>query len=61
MFREAEAAAPPRSDGRDPYPFGLTALRPAINVALGYTTEQGLLPRRLDLADVCEGLPAGLE
>jgi 4,5-dihydroxyphthalate decarboxylase len=61
MFREAKAAAPPRSESRDPYPFGRIALRPAINLALRYTTEQGLLPRRLDIADIWEGLPAGLE
>ena len=61
MFREAKAAAPPRTDARDPYPFGRAALQPAIDLALRYTAEQGLLPRRLDAAEVWEGLPAGLE
>lgn len=59
MFRDAKAAAPPREDGRDPYPFGRRALQPAIDLALRYTAEQGLLPRRLDGAEVWEGLPIG--
>ena len=61
LFREAKAAAPPRADGRDPYPFGRRALQPAIDLALRYTAEQGLLPRPLAVADVWEGLPGGLE
>jgi 4,5-dihydroxyphthalate decarboxylase len=61
LFREANAAAPARRDARDPYPFGTTALQPAIAVALRYTGEQGLLPHGLDAADVWEGLPPGLE
>jgi 4,5-dihydroxyphthalate decarboxylase len=61
LFREANAAAPARIDGRDPFPFGITALQPAISLALRYTAEQGLLPRPLDAEDVWEGTPAGLE
>jgi 4,5-dihydroxyphthalate decarboxylase len=61
LFRETNAAAPARTDARDPYPFGTTALQPAITLALRYTAEQGLLPRPLDIADIWEGLPAGLE
>jgi 4,5-dihydroxyphthalate decarboxylase len=61
LFREANAAAPARRDARHPYPFGTTALQPAIAVALRYTAEQGLLPHSLDAADVWEGLPPGLE
>jgi 4,5-dihydroxyphthalate decarboxylase len=61
MFREAKSAAPPCSGDRDPYPFGRTALEPALSLALRYTAAQGLLPRRLNTATVWEGLPAGLE
>ena len=61
MFREAKVAAPPRSTGRDPYPIGRTKLGPALSLALRYTAEQGLLPRRVDAARVWEGLPDGLE
>ena len=61
MFREAKAAAPPRTEARDPYPLGRAALQPAIDLALRYTAEQGLLPRRLDGAEVWEGLPDDVE
>jgi 4,5-dihydroxyphthalate decarboxylase len=57
MFREAKVAAPPHTDGRDPYPIGRAALEPALR----YTAEQGLLPRQLQIEDVWQGLPAGLE
>ena len=56
MFREAKPAAPPRADGRDPYPFGRAALEPAVSLALRYTAEQGLLPGPLGLDEVWEGL-----
>jgi 4,5-dihydroxyphthalate decarboxylase len=61
MFREAKAAAPPHSAGRDPYPIGRTALEPALRLALRYTAEQGLLPRCVDAARLWDGLPDGLE
>jgi 4,5-dihydroxyphthalate decarboxylase len=61
MFREAKAVAPPRTEARDPYPLVRGALQPAIDLALRYTAEQGLLPRRLDGAEVWEGLPDDVE
>jgi 4,5-dihydroxyphthalate decarboxylase len=41
-------------------PFGRAALRPAIELAVRYCTEQGLLPRPLTLDEVWEGLPTGI-
>ena len=62
LCREAKhAAAIPLSGGRDPLVGGRAALDPAIRLALRYTTEQGLLPRAMDIEDAWEGLPAGLE
>ena len=61
MFRAAKAAAPPRADGRNPYAIGCAALQPAIELAVRYCAEQGLLPRPLALSEVWEGLPTGLE
>lgn len=57
LFRDAKAAAPAAPGGRDPLPMGRAALRPAIELALRYSTEQGLLPRPLDAGEVWEGLP----
>jgi 4,5-dihydroxyphthalate decarboxylase len=57
LFWDAKAAAPPQGDGVDPLPAGRAALQPAIDLALRYSTEQGLLPRRLDAADIWDGLP----
>ena len=54
MFRDAKAA----SAGNDALPTGCAALQPAIDLALRYSAEQGLLPRRLDAAEVWDGLPA---
>jgi 4,5-dihydroxyphthalate decarboxylase len=61
LFRDAQAASPARlRDGRDPYPMGRAALEPAIRLALRYATEQGLLPGRLEIEDVWEGLDPAL-
>ena len=54
MFRDAKAIPP----GGDALPMGCAALQPAINLALRYSAEQGLLPRDLDAAEVWDGLPA---
>jgi 4,5-dihydroxyphthalate decarboxylase len=61
LFREAKAAGAPSTSGRDPLALGRAALRPAIALALQYTAEQGLLPHRMQVEDVWEGLPAGLD
>lgn len=57
MFRDAKAAAPAGAGERDPLPDGRAALRPAIELALRFSAEQGLLPRRIDIEEVWEGLP----
>ena len=57
MFRDAKAASPFGAGERDPLPAGRVALRPAIELALRYSDEQGLLPRRLGMEEVWEGLP----
>ncbi len=59
MFRDARAAGPVGPGGNDPLPMGRTALEPAITLALRYSAEQGLLPRRLGVEEVWEGLPPG--
>jgi 4,5-dihydroxyphthalate decarboxylase len=55
------AAARPRGsaeDGRrDVLPLGRAALEPAMDLAMRYAAAQGLLPRRLDPAEIWEGLP----
>jgi 4,5-dihydroxyphthalate decarboxylase len=61
LFREAKAAAAPPSGTRDPYLCGRAALQPAIDLALRYAHEQGLLPKPLKIDEVWEGLdPASL-
>ena len=57
MFRDAKAAASFDAGARDPLPAGPAALRPAIELALRFSAEQGLLPRRLGTEEVWEGLP----
>jgi 4,5-dihydroxyphthalate decarboxylase len=42
-------------------PLGRNALRPAIELAIRYCLEQGLLPRPLALDEVWEGLPPGID
>jgi 4,5-dihydroxyphthalate decarboxylase len=61
LFREAKAVAPPAADGRDPLVFGRAALEAPLRLALRYTREQGLLPHDMQVEDVWEGLPAGIE
>ena len=43
----------------NPFPFGRTALDPAVALALRYAGEQGLLTHPLTLDDVWAGLPLG--
>lgn len=57
LFRDAKTAAPPPAGEVDTLPAGRAALRPAIELALRYSTEQGLLPRRLGPDEFWEGLP----
>ena len=57
MFAVARAAVPARAGERDALPIGRTALRSAVELALRYAAEQGLLPRPLDVAEVWEALP----
>ena len=54
----AAAAAAPEQRGMPP--AGCEALRPVLDLALRYMTEQGMLPRRLTLDEVWDGLPPGL-
>jgi 4,5-dihydroxyphthalate decarboxylase len=61
LFREAKAAASSPADGRDPLVFGRAALEAPIRLALRYTREQGLLPHDMQVGDVWEGLPPGIE
>lgn len=61
LFRDARAVAPPPRGGvADPLPAGCAALRPALELAARYAHEQGLLPRRLDVDEIWDGLPAGV-
>jgi 4,5-dihydroxyphthalate decarboxylase len=62
LFRESNAiSAAQTSAGRDPLVSGRGSLDPAMRLALRYTGEQGLLPRMMEVEDVWEGLPVGLE
>ncbi|MBV8524358.1 MAG: ABC transporter substrate-binding protein [Acetobacteraceae bacterium] len=54
MFRAAkDAAGPP--DSPDPLLIGQEKLQPAIELALRYSAEQGLLPRELSPVEAWEG------
>ncbi len=44
----------------DAYPFGRVGLDPAVALAARYALQQGLLPRKLTLEEIWEGLPRGL-
>ena len=48
LFSEAKRVAPPMSDpvvGADPLPYGLAANKSAIETAMRFAAEQGLIPR----------------
>ncbi|SHI71676.1 4,5-dihydroxyphthalate decarboxylase [Roseomonas rosea] len=59
MLRQAATAVPP--DGRGPPPASRAALRPVIELALRYMTEQDMLPRPLTPDEVWDGLPDGVD
>ena len=54
MFR---AARPVGQTSRDALPMGRAALQPAIDLALRYSAEQGLVPKPLTADAVWDGLP----
>lgn len=56
LFREAKALGPAPADGRDVLAMSKAGLQPAVELALRYADEQGLLPRRLDAEELWEGL-----
>jgi 4,5-dihydroxyphthalate decarboxylase len=58
LFAAAAEGAPPGPRGRAP--MGRAALRPVIELALGYMAAQGMLPRPLTVDEVWDGLPADL-
>ena len=57
MFREAKAAS---AADADTLPMECAALQPAVDLALRYSMQQGLLSRRLDAGEVWDGLPAAV-
>jgi 4,5-dihydroxyphthalate decarboxylase len=59
MVRAAAAPVPPGPRG--PPPSTRVALRPVIELALRYMTEQDMLPKPLAVEDVWDGLPQGIE
>jgi len=56
MFRAAAAAAP-AGEPRAGAVWPPTQLNSALQLALRYSTDQGLLPRTMDLAEIWAGLP----
>lgn len=62
LVRMLRASAAPIAPGpKGPLPPGRAALRPALELALRYMTEQEMLPRPLTLSEIWDGLPADIE
>ncbi|TPG47295.1 ABC transporter substrate-binding protein [Roseomonas nepalensis] len=59
MVRASAASVPPGERG--PPPATRAALRPAIELALRYMADQGMLPRPLTVDEAWAGLPPGIE
>ncbi|MCR0983923.1 ABC transporter substrate-binding protein [Roseomonas populi] len=59
MVRASAAPVPPGPHGAPP--ATRAALRPVIELALRYMTEQDMLPRPLTVDEVWDGLPKGIE
>jgi len=57
LFAASKAAAAPQPAARDRAPMGRVAVEPSVALALGFTQEQGLLPRPLRLDEVWEDCP----
>jgi 4,5-dihydroxyphthalate decarboxylase len=57
LFRASRVAS---GVGRDGDQDGRAAVQPAVELILRYAWQQGLLPRRMSLAEVWEGLPAAV-
>jgi 4,5-dihydroxyphthalate decarboxylase len=56
LYRLLEAgkkAAPPAPGQIDTVPFGKEANRPCLDLLISYAVQQGLIPRRLDVDELC--------
>ena len=61
LAKAAKAKIPAASEGRDPLPFGFTAVRPSLTVALDYAFQQRLIPRRFAVEELFDDLTRTLE
>jgi 4,5-dihydroxyphthalate decarboxylase len=52
--------AAPAAGKPDPLPFGIAACRPALEMMIDYALQQQLIPRRLTVDELFEGLPPGI-
>jgi 4,5-dihydroxyphthalate decarboxylase len=59
LLRASAASLPPGEHGQPP--GSRQALRPVLELALRYMTEQGMLPRTMTPEEAWEGLPQGIE
>ena len=55
LLAESKAKAPPSPDGTDFHPFGVEANRKALELMVGYSVEQQIIPRAFAIEELFEG------
>jgi 4,5-dihydroxyphthalate decarboxylase len=60
LVRESKLAMPPVGTSLDPLQFGLANIRRSLELIIGYSTQQGLIPTQIPLDDLFDEVTGNL-
>jgi 4,5-dihydroxyphthalate decarboxylase len=60
MLKETKAAMPPSTEGIDFFPFGVDALKKPIELAMEYSVEQKIIPRKFTVDELFDATARSL-
>jgi len=60
MLKETKAAMPPSTEGIDFFPFGVDALKKPIDLAMEYSVEQKIIPRKFSVDELFDATARAL-
>ncbi|HEX6768901.1 MAG TPA: hypothetical protein VF208_06075, partial [Candidatus Binatia bacterium] len=60
LVRESKLAMPPAGTALDPLQFGLANIRRSLELIIGYSTQQGLIPKQIAVDDLFDDVTGNL-
>ena len=60
LVRESKLAMPPAGNALDPLQFGLANIRHSLELIIGYSTQQGLIPKQIPVGDLFDDVTGNL-